>query len=282
MKSERIQHFYYLRMMPKLRRIYRKCQKHWTGFMITVFILAISIYLYNKLSTAENESKNINDLIISFSAVATVFFMYLTFRQTKISNDIKYKEADFNRLYRKVNNCRDSLNKPIIFIAKGQLNHTELDNITYGSFLIPLFQYITNLKRTSEYDKCNRLFNGTDSIDFNGVEPIILELQNFKIALLSIHSYYFELSMLINEIDSSECHFLQKKALVSDVFEIYKDYYSSIYSYHSRDTFYQEVLNPVLIEHQYGKLIRTRNCTLDDISKPLIDIRYKTEKYLDS
>jgi hypothetical protein len=282
MKINNWQLFFRFRFMPKIRKVNRKIQKHFLGIGILLFFILMFFVFY---FFHDKISKNINDLIISFSAIIAAFFMYLTFRESRISNEITNYEADFNRLKQKIANNQSDLSKPIIIFING--SHPNLDNISYRDFFIKLFNYITDVKRKSDCRYYFELLKEKDNVDFDAtsnlqVFEIINELQVVRNSLLSIKTNFIPLLILVNEIDSSGCHFLRRKALISEVSELYNDYYSVIYSYYARDTFYDEVLNPELLEYESGKLLKTRKCEFDDFSEFMLDVRYKTEKYLES
>jgi hypothetical protein len=207
--------------------------------------------------------------------------MYLTFLENKKSNDLKLSDVDYERLQNKIKRFKEDLNQPIQIFS---LN-PELKGINYSSFINKLYEYVLSIQRKQEYINYIHSFQNSDSIELNRIEidqfSVISALRDIDITLSSLIMHFISLTILLKEIDSSDCVFLRRKELISEINDFCTDYYSIIYSYHAKDSMFQKLLNLTLFEIQNSKLVKIRRCQFDNISTLLIDIRHITEKYLE-
>lgn len=216
-----------------LKKVIRWLWKNkWIIFIsISIFVIIVLFILYGS-----DIDGNTTNVLISFGSLLSAFFMFLAFKETRKSNEIKLKEDEFQDLKEKVRELEikaneQVFNEHIITELSSALNYSdsELQNSTYSNFIYPFHGLFAQIFNYTDYKTCIELFSGTNRYQLNKDNEGntlklsgIFETINKAIALLMKN--YFKLYFIYEDIDLSSVHEERKKYLFNKLNRITDEY----------------------------------------------------------
>jgi hypothetical protein len=210
-------------MNQKLKKIRRSL---WKNIWIIVISAVVFIMLILFIQYGSDIDDNTTNVIMALGAILSAFFMFLAFKETRKSNEIRLKEDEFQDLKKKVGELEIKANEKLfndqtIKELSSTVNYSDskLNNITYSNFIYPFHDLFAHIYNYTNYKECIELFSGTNRYKLNTIGhaddtlklDVTFDTINKGISLLTTN--YFRLYFLYEDIDASSILDERKKYL---------------------------------------------------------------------
>jgi hypothetical protein len=198
---------------------------------IVIFVIIVLFILYG--SDIDNNTTNV---LMAFGSMLSAFFMFLAFRETRKSNEIKLKEDEFQDLKEKVHDAEITsteriFNEKIIKELSSTLNYSdsELQKLTYSNFIYPFHGLFTQIFNNTNYKKCIESFSGTNryqlsTVNIEDTKKLTGTFETINKAIALLMKNYFRLFFLYEEINISSILEERKKYLFNKLNSITDEY----------------------------------------------------------
>ena len=181
--------------------------------IITVIFIILLAPLYI-IYFGEYLNEKTAEILIAVAAIVSTIFLFLAFRESKISNEIKIYETDYNLLEKEVTAKEIKAKEEVFFYKISEivtiLNYPEanLKEITFKNFYLDIYGLFKHIEGENSYNKCLLLLNNSDKVTLVSVD--VEEAQKLSEALTAVHlnincliHYYVGLMLLFNSIEKS-------------------------------------------------------------------------------
>jgi len=203
-------------------------------FNALLYIFLISLFVIKYGIKIEKES---TDILVSFAAIVSTFFLFLAFRESKKTNKISMFQTYYDELYDKISNIKNK-------IDNSSLNEDELvktdkllfmnfnlnGQVTPSNFIYYLIQIAYKYTSYSELniyneklDKCYVKKEVSKEI-CNDIYTLNLVISIIKQRISDLTECYRRIAELMQEVDKSKLVIDQKQNLISKLHLLSKDY----------------------------------------------------------
>ncbi len=199
--------------MNKLSRI---LQRHLPLLMILLFLLLIPLYVINFQQILDRESlKTILDFFIVSAAIISVVFLYLAFRESRLTNTIKLSELEIKLIDKEVTELENMANKQllsdqeILFLHKvTAFRQGELKKISYLKFVDKLNLICRSIEISEDYQYCCNLLINEPFHHFQNIlnEDLKARINNLSIAFSKLFEIYKKLDGNYGKIFDTYIH----------------------------------------------------------------------------
>jgi hypothetical protein len=216
-----------------MNKINKWVTEHSLFLIIILFICLIPLYIiYFNTKIDEKILSIIVNVIVAVAAVVSTFFLYLAFKESKLSNILKITEPKFDLIEKKVIE-QEAKAKEFLFTENQikLINKTtkippkDLYQITYSTFMAEFAIIIKAIEANQDYIKCQKDLGSSSNYQFPpNLNPIIkvriIEIATTQIlvynAIQKINKNYANnIFRIYSEIDYSNLHNEYKVFLTS-------------------------------------------------------------------
>lgn len=262
------------------KSFFKSC-KNWATshlYEILIFIFMIGCFLAI-IWIGNNIIKNIIDLFVGFAAIFTTFFMYLTAKETKKSNDLRIADVEYDRFQKRIDELEakykifDLISDDDVKFINSEFGIFPMKNpkIKYTRFPLVLTELKELIEKHPDYIKCKELLNKeisvvlVDSLLIQNVPKLTKALEILESSLVWIEVSSLELLLLFNEIKYSTLFEAQRKVLVLKLWSFTNEFSFVYDSYIKKDYFYKSVLLFQILKIQESNLLVQTNVDFTSI-----------------
>jgi hypothetical protein len=221
-------------VMKKVIELYYKYEEECKVFLI---INVIALLLMNLFANSDRIS--VKDILTAGASVASTFFVFLAFRQTKLSNELKISDAEYHYLDRiitaqetKAEICVFSSDDIKYINSSIGINIKNLEAITYVFFIDGFNIVFRILGRNGVFKKSMEILDGKRTASMPDDELFAIDALRLSTVISRIRStvtdkilYNFvELFSLYNQVHNSALIYSHKKLLINRLDAISTDY----------------------------------------------------------
>jgi hypothetical protein len=209
-----------------LKSVSKWLMKNLSSILIFTFIiiLAVLIDIYGT-----DISTNTVNVIVAVAAGASTFFLYLTYKESKKSNDLIIYKSVFDELNNKVTekilkaNAQVFSNENSKYILETiNSDNISVEFVTYSLFIFDIFDVITFIKTKTKYADYIKLLDNKESAVIPSKYISFTELNKQSLLINIIHNgifliiiNYIEIYFIYNSIHTSSLHKSQKSLLIN-------------------------------------------------------------------
>jgi hypothetical protein len=189
--------------------------------LVLLIIIVIALYIIKFANVVTDKAET---LITSFAAIASTFFLFLAFRESKLNNKLKLNEPFFRMFENEISELKIKSDNPIFPQTKGlsySLNYPESDlkDIKFKNISnsIPiLLLHVLNNTKYFDYLKILNTNYVTDPND-EEVKRLCFGLTRIWLGFQSVVLYYSEVLLRARMIEQSNLEDEQKKYLLNQL-----------------------------------------------------------------
>jgi|WetSurMetagenome_2_1015567.scaffolds.fasta_scaffold00003_234 hypothetical protein len=210
-------------------------RKHLTEILVFLLIIVIVLYIINFSEAISNKAV---DIIVAISATFSTFFLFLAFRESKLSNELKINEPILNQIEKKTLEKESKATQPVFIEYNRELNNpllptsVALNQSTYSNFLRPLYQTLIDIQEDSGYMNLLKVVKTTNKpvvlSDRYTIDEASRYARAFRVLRLGIRALvynYIEIYFIYDSINASSLPIQQKKYLYDRLDPISHDFF---------------------------------------------------------
>jgi hypothetical protein len=200
----------------------KKMKEYILEILVILLIIVIGLYIINY---AESFSSKAVNLITSIAAAISTFFLFLAFRQSKLSNDLKISEPFFNKIVKEISDIENKSNENAFSDPSGKLvsqhiNYSDIKirDFTYQNFAVSLLDLITHIEDNTKYpiiidsllNKRALDIKDVTAEDYKGIRTVLDRIRFYHASFMLL---YTKIYMKYSEIHNSDLNLKHKKFL---------------------------------------------------------------------
>ena len=204
---------------------------------ILVFLLIIVIALY-VIYFAESVSDKAVNLLLAIGAVVSTFFLFLAFRQSKLSNELKINEPFLQSIEKRVTD-KETKAKQVVMVEFNKelglalnMSHIGIEDLTFSNFLNPLYIALDQIQNNTIYSEFKKSLDGSDKpvtllnrMDIDDAIKISSMFKTLRRNIQAIVYNYMEIFFLYDDIHKSSLPVQQKIYFIGRLDDISQDFY---------------------------------------------------------
>jgi hypothetical protein len=200
--------------MKNIKQLYMWFHNHMKEILVLIIIILIALYVvqFSEIIISDKAET----MLTAIAAVASTFFLYLTFREPT-------REHLYTILEKQVSEIETIVEKHVFqddMVIHFDSYAKDLQRIKYGYFIYPIYNVLKRLKDEKHYVEAMALLDGKPFCDITNeteydLYTIKQNMKYFKENFEKIFQFYFDVMKLYTRIDNFNFNTTLKKLLVA-------------------------------------------------------------------
>lgn len=218
-----------------MKRVLKWVRDYLIEILVLLLIVLIVLYIIEFAGFISNKAIN---FLVASAAVISTFFLFLAFRQNKLSNDLKINEPILNQFEKKVLEKETKSQQLVLMNLNKEEGNPLLPSsialqwTTYAHFLQPLSSTLKAIQENSIYRELLKLIEESNlPVEINDQKKLddairaSLAFRTLREGIRLIVYNYLDIFFLLHSIDESSLHEKQKSYLVNRLDKLLRDFY---------------------------------------------------------